>query len=202
MEKFKNITDACVGIPKSHIDTDVIIPAARTKTIGQSGLGDGLFYNVRTSKHPDFLALEQFPKRKILVAQENFGCGSSREHAVWALKDWGFRVLIAPSFATIFYNNALKNGLLPLTISAELVEEILGEAHREDYRIEVLLEEQQLLVPNHSPIRFDLKPYYKQCLLEGMSDLDYIRSKMEDIKAYDQRRKEHLFFDTSLLVKN
>ena len=193
MKPFKTIQSQIMPIPLKDIDTDMIIPAQYLTAIDKEGFGEHLFARFR--EDPNFKYMNQFPAAKILVARENFGCGSSREHAVWALQSWGIDVVIAPSFANIHQNNALKNGLLEIALEKEIVGKMLKECvENEEYKITVDLENQSVELPDGEMHFFEIDPYRKTCLLNGMGDLDYLLSKKEAIRTFDEQRGERLYF--------
>ena len=166
------IKSQILPIKRSDIDTDLIIPADFLTTTVKVGLGKHLFDRLRNIEADFPINLPKYAGSKILVARHNFGCGSSREHAAWALKDWGIEVVIAPSFADIFYSNALKNGILPVVLSEELVEAIFNrEAKSADYIIEVDLGKQTITFPDCSENTFAIDPYRKECLMKGIEDI-------------------------------
>ena len=188
---FERINTRAVLLPLDDIDTDQIIPARFLKTTEKDGLGKHLFADWRTSKDgeqsTDFVLNKPSSKgASILITGVNFGCGSSREHAAWALVDWGFQAVIAKSFADIFRTNALKNGLLPITIDAgthsELVEMVVANP---DTQLSVDLAEQQLVLPDGTFLEFPIDPFAKRILMEGIDELEYIRSFEEEIGAYE-----------------
>ena len=183
---MKIIKSKIVPVKRKDVDTDLIIPAEFLTVTTMEGLGDHLFVRIAEE-----LNLAAFKGRTILVAGENFGCGSSREHAPWALYDWGIRVVIAPSFADIFYNNAMKNGILPVILDADLFD--VG------VEIEVNLEKQTVTDGNGMVYHFEIDPYRKECLIEGMDDLNYLLSNLGEIGEFDQKHGNHIFFDTSKL---
>jgi len=195
---IKTIQSQIIAIPRKDIDTDLIIPAEFLTGTVREGLGQHLFTRVRQSEK-DFELLEKHPDSEILVVRDNFGCGSSREHAAWSLYDFGIRVIIAPSFADIFFNNAMKNGILPIILSEETVEKILSESGAsEKYEITVDLPSQKVTLPDNSEYEFSIDPYRKTCLMEGMDDLDYLISNKNEIEGFDNN-KSNLFFDISKL---
>lgn len=188
---FERINTRAVLLPLDDIDTDQIIPARFLKTTEKDGLGKHLFADWRTSpdgeQSTDFVLNKPSSKgASILITGVNFGCGSSREHAAWALVDWGFQAVIAKSFADIFRTNALKNGLLPITIDAgthsELVEMVVANP---DTQLSVDLAEQQLVLPDGTFLEFPIDPFAKRILMEGIDELEYIRSFEEEIGAYE-----------------
>ncbi len=195
MEKLTIIKSKAVPLPIEDIDTDQIIPARFLKAVTRTGFGENLFrdwrYNKDGSLKPDFVLNTGVYQGKILLAGHNFGCGSSREHAAWALYDFGFRVIISSFFADIFKGNALNNGLLPLQVSEEQLQTIFGfvEADK-DTILEVDVEAQRLSVPVRGyTISFDLDPYKKTCLLNGYDDIDYLLSIKDKIEDYEQTVK-------------
>ncbi|RMH38838.1 MAG: 3-isopropylmalate dehydratase small subunit [Alphaproteobacteria bacterium] len=195
MEKFTTVTGIAAPLPLINVDTDMIIPKQFLKTIKRSGLGKNLFdemrYDENGNENPDFV-LNKPPYRnaEILVAGDNFGCGSSREHAPWALKDFGIRVIIAPSFADIFYNNCFKNGILPITLPADEVEELMREAEKgENARMTVDLEAQTITTADGKVHRFDIDPFRKHCLLEGLDDIGLTMEKVAHIDAFEARAR-------------
>lgn len=198
MQKFTKITSQVIPIPRKDIDTDIIIPAQYLTAINKEGFGKNLFKRFR--RHPDFKFLKKFPKAKFLITRENFGCGSSREHAVWALKDYGFRAILAPSFANIFQNNALKNGLLLITLPPKIINEIIDSAQsQKTYKITIDLEKQKVTLPTKKEHEFEIDRYRQKCILSGMNDLDYLLSQRRIIKEFDKKRAQKLFFDHSLV---
>jgi len=194
METFTSLTSKVVSLPVDDIDTDQIIPARYLKTTDKTGLGDNLFsdwrYNPDGSPRPDFVLNQPAAKgAQILFAGRNFGCGSSREHAPWALAGFGFRAVIATSFADIFRNNALKNGLLPVQLDqdthqrlADLLEELPGAS------LTIRLADQELLLPDGQTVHFPIDGFSKACLLKGMDELGYLLSFSDKIAAFEGRR--------------
>ena len=177
MEKFTKFTAVAAPMPMQNIDTDKIIPARFLKTIKRSGLGVHLFNPLRFDKDgnekPDFV-LNQEPYRhaQIIIAHENFGCGSSREHAPWALLDFGIRCIIAPDFADIFYNNCFKNGILPIRLTARICDQLIDDAKLGgNARVTIDLERQMVIRPNGEEIHFDIDPFRKHSLLHGLDDI-------------------------------
>ncbi len=186
MEKIKS---KIIPLPRRDIDTDLIIPAEFLMVTDKKGLGKYVFSRVREMEKDFPFNLEEFSGCEILVVRENFGCGSSREHAAWALSDWGIKVIIAPSFADIFYNNALKNNILPIVASEGIVEEMLKGGIAE---IDL---PQQKVIFGDTEFSFEIDPYRKECLIHGMDDMDYLLSASQEIKAFDKKHKKYLFFD-------
>lgn len=193
MEKFTTLTGIAAHLPMINVDTDMIIPKQYLKTIKRTGLGEGLFAELRYDEAGEALAdfvLHQHPytEAKILIAGENFGCGSSREHAPWALLDFGFRCIIAPSFADIFYNNCFKNGILPITLPQEEIDKLIDDAARGDNaRLTVDLEAQEISGPDGGRIAFDIDPHRKRCLIEGLDDIGLTMEKAEHIETFEQK---------------
>ena len=193
MEKFTTLTGIAAHLPMINVDTDMIIPKNYLKTIKRTGLGEGLFaelrYDENGKKHEDFvLHKEPYTKAQILIAGENFGCGSSREHAPWALLDFGFRCIIAPSFADIFYNNCFKNGILPIVLPQEDIDKLIDDAERGDNaRLTIDLEAQEISGPDGGMIHFDVDPHRKRCLIEGLDDIGLTLEKAANIDAFEQK---------------
>ena len=193
MEKFTTLHSTAVPMPIEDIDTDQIIPARFLKATTREGFGDNLFrdwrYHQDNSPKPDFILNNPLFSGKVLVAGSNFGCGSSREHAAWALYDYGFRVVISSFFADIFKGNALNNGLLPITVSPEDLDRIFKaiEANRE-VELGVDLEKQRLSIPEiELNIDFSIDPYKKMCLLNGYDDIDYLLSVKDKILHFEEK---------------
>lgn len=193
MEKFTKLTGVAAPLPMINVDTDMIIPKQFLKTIKRTGLGKNLFFEMRYddagAEIADFvLNKPAYRGARILVAGDNFGCGSSREHAPWALLDFGFRCVIAPSFADIFYNNCFKNGILPIRLAAEQVEKLLDDANRgANATVTVDLEKQEITGPDGGVIRFDIDPFRKHCLLEGLDDIGLTLQKDAKITAFEDK---------------
>ena len=192
MKPFTKIRSRIVALPVDNIDTDQIIPARFLKTISKEGLGAQLFYDWRYDAEgrprPDFVLNQpQAQGAQILVAGDNFGCGSSREHAPWALLEFGFRAVISTSFADIFRQNALKNGLLPIVVPREIHAELLrlAEEHPEA-EYEVDLASQTLVLPDGRRVEFPVDPFAKQCMLKGVDELGWILLQEADIRAFEQ----------------
>jgi 3-isopropylmalate/(R)-2-methylmalate dehydratase small subunit len=193
MEKFEKLTAIAAPLPQINVDTDMIIPKQYLKTIKRSGLGVALFDEMRYGddgeENPDFV-LNQEPWRdaEILVTGANFGCGSSREHAPWAIKDFGIRCIIAPSYADIFYNNCFKNGILPVTLPQEQVDRLMEDAQQGgNARITVDLENQVIVGADGTEYRFEIDPFKKHCLLEGLDDIGLTLERASEIDAYESR---------------
>ena len=192
MEKFKNIKSIPAYLSLMNIDTDMIIPKQFLKTIKRTGLGKSLFYEMRYDedgkKIENFiLNNEPYSKSKILLAGKNFGCGSSREHAPWALADFGIKCVISPSYADIFYNNCFNNGILPIIIDEKVIEE-LSEYSKRKEEVEIKLETQEILFGNKS-IKFDLDPSKKKRLLEGLDDIGITLKDTSNIDLYEAKIK-------------
>ncbi|RUM24730.1 3-isopropylmalate dehydratase small subunit [Rhizobium vallis] len=194
MDKFVKLTGVAAPLPVVNIDTDMIIPKDYLKTIKRTGLGKGLFaearYNEDGSENPDFvLNKPAYRDAKILVAGDNFGCGSSREHAPWALLDFGIRCVISTSFADIFYNNCFKNGILPIKVSQEDLDKLMDDAERGSNAIlTVDLENLEITGPDGGLIKFDLDEFKRHCLLNGLDDIGLT---MEKGKAIDEFEKKN-----------
>jgi 3-isopropylmalate/(R)-2-methylmalate dehydratase small subunit len=195
MEKFTELTGIAAPLPMINIDTDMIIPKQFLKTIKRSGLGVSLFYEMRYDtegkENPDFV-LNKGPYRsaKILIAGANFGCGSSREHAPWAILDFGIRCVIAPSFADIFFSNCFKNGILPIALPQSEIDKLLDDASRgANATITVDLERQEIRGPDGGTIRFDIDPFRKKCLIEGLDDIGLTLVKKDRIDSYEAKAK-------------
>ena len=191
MEPFTTLTGRLVALPKDHIDTDQIIPARFLKTISKAGLGQNLFadwrYDEAGRPNPDFpLNRPENAGARILLAGDNFGCGSSREHAPWALTDYGFRAIISTSFADIFRNNALKNGLLPLIVDDATHQQLFSLA-AEDAQTELTidLDTQSLILPDGRRVIFPIDAFSKVCMLEGLDQLGYLLKQDPAIAAYE-----------------
>lgn len=192
MQKFTTLTAIAAPLPIQNIDTDMIIPKQFLKTIKRTGLREGLFYEMRYTvegkKIEDFvLHREPYTTAKIVVALENFGCGSSREHAPWALADFGITCVIAPSFADIFYNNCFKNGILPVTLPREQVDTLMQTATG-GQQITVDLPSQTVKAGNHE-FTFELDPFRKHCLINGLDDIGLTLEKSSSIADYEAKAK-------------
>ena len=191
MDKFTSLTGVAAPLKITNVDTDKIIPKQYLKTIKRTGLGKGLFsemrYNDDGSDNPDFvLNKPAYRGTSILVAGDNFGCGSSREHAPWALLDFGIRCVISTSFADIFYNNCFKNGILPIAVSPDDLEKLFDDAERgANARLSVDLERQEIRGPDGGVIHFDIDPFRKHCLLEGLDDVGLTMAKQDRIEKFE-----------------
>ena len=192
MQKFKNFTGMVAPLDRANVDTDQIIPKQFLKAVVRAGMGKGLFIDWRRNpdgtENKDFsLNKPRFQGASILVARKNFGCGSSREHAVWALEDAGFRAAIAPEFADIFHNNCLKNGFLPVTLTADEVEHIFrATGDYEAYRLTIDLEKQTVSDDFGWTAHFEIEPHQKKCLLEGLDDIALTLAHEDRIVAYEK----------------
>ena len=192
MTPFTTLTGTAAPLPLVNVDTDMIIPKQYLKTIQRTGLGKGLFDEMRYredgSEDPDFvLNKPAYRNAEILVAGENFGCGSSREHAPWALLDFGIRCVIAPSFADIFFNNCFKNGILPIALPQEEVDKLLDDASRgANATLTVDLEKQTIQGPDGGTIPFEVDPWRKHCLLNGLDDIGLTLEKASHIDAFEK----------------
>jgi len=190
MEKFSNIKSIPSYLPLQNIDTDMIIPKQFLKTIKRTGLGKSLFYEMRYDENgkiiEDFiLNKEPYNKSKILLAGKNFGCGSSREHAPWALSDFGIRTVISSSFADIFYNNCFKNGILPINIDEQVISELAEYSKRKE-EVEINLEKQEIRYGNKIS-KFDIDAFKKKCLIEGLDDIALSMEKISQIDSFEKK---------------
>ena len=191
MQKFTKLTGVAAPFPLRNVDTDMIIPKQFLKTIKRTGLGKSLFYELRYDQDgreiPDFvLNKPAYRKAEILIAGENFGCGSSREHAPWALLDFGFRCVIAPDFADIFYNNCFQNGILAIKLPQEQVDKLLDDASRgANATLTVDLEAQEIRGPDGGVIHFEIDPFRKHCLLNGLDNIGLTLEKEKAIKDFE-----------------
>ncbi len=196
MDKFTQLTGVAAPMAMINVDTDKVIPKTYLKTTARSGLGRHLFAELRYDgdgkEKPDFvLNKPAYRQARILVAFENFGCGSSREHAAWALKDFGITCVIAPSFADIFYNNCFKNGMLPLVLPKAVCEQLIDDATKgANATLTVDLTAQTVTRPDGEIIHFEIEPFRKHCLLEGLDEIGMTLTKHADIDAYETRRAE------------
>jgi 3-isopropylmalate/(R)-2-methylmalate dehydratase small subunit len=197
MQKFTTLTGVAAPLAITNIDTDMIIPKQYLKTIARTGLGSGLFAEMRfaedgVTENPDFVLNQPaYRKAQILVAGDNFGCGSSREHAPWALLDFGIRCVISTSFADIFYNNCFKNGILPITVSQDDLDKLFDDARRgANATLTVDLEAQEIRGPDGGVVTFDLDPFRKHCLLNGLDDIGLTMEKAPAIATYESKAAE------------
>ena len=196
MEKFEKLAGVAAPMPLVNIDTDMIIPKVFLKTIKRSGLGVNLFdemrYDREGNENPDFvLNKPQYRDAQVLVAGDNFGCGSSREHAPWAIADFGIKCVISTSFADIFYNNCFKNGILPLVLPEDAVDTLMKDAEKgANSIIEVDLENQTIVSSDGEIFRFDVDPFKKHCLLNGLDDIGLTMEKENHITAYEAKASQ------------
>jgi 3-isopropylmalate/(R)-2-methylmalate dehydratase small subunit len=196
MQPFTTLTGVAAPLPMANVDTDMIIPKQYLKTIKRTGLGKALFDELRTrpdgSENPDFvLNKPAYRNAKILVAGPNFGCGSSREHAPWALLDFGIRCVVAPSFADIFFNNCFKNGILPIALPQSEVDKLLDDAERgANATLTIDLEKQEIRGPDGGVIHFEIDPFRKQCLLNGWDDIGLTLRHEKEISSFEAERRQ------------
>ena len=205
MEKFITLDGLVMPLDRPNVDTDAIIPKQYLKSVKRSGFGPNLFDDWRyldpgepgqdhSLRRPntDFVLNDpRYQGAQVLLGRENFGCGSSREHAVWALEDAGFRVVMAPSFADIFFNNCFKNGVLPIVVDAAVMDRLFAEVEAsEGYRLKVDLEAQTITTPGGERIAFEVDAFRKYCLLNGLDDIGLTLQHAEDIRAYESRRRQ------------
>ena len=205
MQAFKSFTGIVCPLDRSNVDTDAIIPKQFLKSIKRSGFGPNLFDewryldigepgmdNSQRPLNPDFvLNNPRYQTASILLTRMNFGCGSSREHAPWALEDFGFKVIIAPSFADIFFNNCFKNGILPIVLDGDIVDELFAlSGHDEALKIHVDLQAQQLRLPDGRVIDFEVDAFRKHCLLNGLDDIDLTLQHVDEIRAFEARHRQ------------
>ena len=205
MDKFTRLDGLVAPLDRANVDTDAIIPKQFLKSIKRTGFGPNLFDEWRYLDHgepgmdnshrpvnPEFvLNLERYQGAQVLLARENFGCGSSREHAPWALEDFGFRAIIAPSFADIFFNNCFKNGILPIVLDAQDVDLLFREtSETEGYRLTINLETQTVTTPTGRVFAFSVDAFRKYCLLNGLDDIGLTLRHVDKIKAYEDKRQQ------------
>ncbi len=196
MDKFDTLTGVAAPLEIMNVDTDMIIPKQYLKTIKRTGLGKGLFAEMRFNEdggeNPDFVLNQSaYRNARILVARDNFGCGSSREHAPWALLDFGIRCVISTSFADIFYNNCFKNGILPIKVSESDLEKLMDDARRgANATLTIDLPAQEIRGPDGGVVKFDIDPFRKHCLLNGLDDIGLTMEKAPKIGAYEGRHAE------------
>jgi 3-isopropylmalate/(R)-2-methylmalate dehydratase small subunit len=195
MDKFNKLTAVAAPLPQINVDTDAIIPKQFLKTIKRTGLGKSLFHELRYDdqgkENPDFILNKPaYRKAQILVAGDNFGCGSSREHAPWALLDFGIKCVISTNFADIFYNNCFQNGILPIKVKPEDLEKLMDDANRgANATLTVDLEAQEIRGPDGGKISFDIDPFRKHCLLNGLDNIGLTMEKGKAIDAYETKAK-------------
>ena len=196
MQKFSKLKSIPAYLSTANVDTDMIIPKQFLKTIKRTGLGKSLFYEMRYDENGKLidkfiLNNDPYSKSKILIAGKNFGCGSSREHAPWALLDFGIRCVISTNFADIFYDNCFKNGILPLKVTEDQRQALLADAKDEENPVlEIDLPNQIIKRPNGVSIKFDLDPFRKECLLEGLDDISLTLAKKDKIQEYENVRNK------------
>jgi 3-isopropylmalate/(R)-2-methylmalate dehydratase small subunit len=198
MDKFDTLTSVAAPMNMINVDTDMVIPKQYLKTIARTGLGKHLFaemrYDDQGNENPDFVLNQPaYRNAEILVADENFGCGSSREHAPWALLDFGIKCVIAPSFADIFYNNCFKNGILPITLPKEDWEKVMDDAERgANAKLTIDLEAQTITGPDGGSVSFEIDPFKKKCLLEGLDDVGLTMLNEEKIDGFEGEREQSM----------
>lgn len=205
MKSFTKLTAIVAPLDRSNVDTDAIIPKQFLKSIKRTGFGVNCFDewryldkgevgmdNSRRPLNPDFsLNQPQYKNAQILLTRKNFGCGSSREHAPWALDDYGFRAIIAPSFADIFFNNCYKNGLLPIVLSEEIVDKLFNEvAQNTGYQLTIDLQNQTVTTPSGEAFSFDITEHRKHCLLNGLDEIGLTLQHADEIKAFENKRQQ------------
>ena len=193
MEKFNILKGIPANLPMANVDTDMIIPKQFLKTIKRSGLGKSLFFEIRYDENgkkvDDFvLNKEPYNKSSILLTRKNFGCGSSREHASWALLDFGIKCVISQSFADIFYNNCFKNGMLPIVLDEKNIDQLIEYSERKEF-IEINLSKQEIKFGNNK-FNFDIDPFKKKCLLDGLDDIALSLEKSKRITSFEKKIKE------------
>ena len=193
MEKFELLKGIAAPLEMINVDTDMIIPKQFLKTIKRSGLGKNLFHELRYDiqgniKNDFVLNWDPYKQASILVAGDNFGCGSSREHAPWSLLDFGFKCIIAPSFADIFYNNCFKNGILPIRLDQKTVDVLMEQANQKKH-LTINLKDQLIILEDGNTIEFQIDPFRKKCLLEGLDDIGLTLQKKEKIDQYEASLK-------------
>ncbi|EHA17364.1 MULTISPECIES: 3-isopropylmalate dehydratase small subunit [unclassified Halomonas] len=204
MKKFERLEGVVAPLDRANVDTDLIIPKQFLKSIKRTGFGVNLFDELRyldegqpgqdcsqRPLNPDFVLNQpRFKGAEVLLARRNFGCGSSREHAPWALEDFGFKVVIAPSFADIFYNNSFKNGILLITFPEDVVDRLFAEVDaNEGYQLDVDLEHQRVITPSGEILEFEVDEFRKHCLLEGLDDIGLTLKDEDAIRAFEQKHK-------------
>lgn len=188
MEKFRTLTSTVCPIALSNVDTDMIIPAQYLTSTSREGYGENLFRRMR-DENPEFALNDaKYASSEILLADDNFGCGSSREHAVWAISAWGFKVVIAKSFADIFFSNSAKNGLLLISLPDNIVDSLLVQSQSEKLELTVNLVEQFVELPDGVRHSFDYDSFRKHCLLEGLDDIDYILSLEKRVEEFRKKQ--------------
>jgi 3-isopropylmalate/(R)-2-methylmalate dehydratase small subunit len=194
MEPFKTVSSIAAPLPIKDVDTDMIIPAQFLTSISRDGFGPNLFSRLRAQDAHFFMNTPKYASAEVLVSDSNFGCGSSREHAVWALLGGGIRVVIAKSFADIFSNNSGKNGLLLVTLPTDVVDMLLNESREGTLQLTVDLSSQTVTAADGRVWSFQYDPFLKYCLLHGMDELEYLRSKLDVIQSKKNEQATHWFF--------
>ena len=194
MDKFTQVKSIPAYLPIVNVDTDMIIPKQFLKTIKRTGLGKSLFFELRYDEQGNplkefVLNQEPYNQSKVLIGEKNFGCGSSREHAPWSLLDFGIKVVVAPSFADIFYNNCFKNGILPIVLKEEQIK-ALAELSKEKKEITINLEDQKIEKGDNRPFDFDVEPFRKECLINGYDDIALSLKKTNDVESYIEKQKK------------
>ena len=197
MQKFTSVTSHVVPVPIRDVDTDMIIPANFLKGVTREGYGENVFKRLREADENFPFNKPQYQGAKILVAGDNFGCGSSREHAVWALADWGIRTIISTSFADIFSSNCGKNGLVLVTLEEGVVAELLEKAQNDELRLTVDLAGQVVEVPGGEKHSFSYDSFRKHCIMSGLDDIDYIKTHQETIDTFREQQKAKTFFSST-----
>jgi len=205
MQAFTQLNGLVAPLDRANVDTDAIIPKQFLKSIKRSGFGPNAFDewryldrgepgmdNSKRPLNPDFVLNQaRYQGASVLLTRENFGCGSSREHAPWALEDYGFKVIIAPSFADIFFNNCFKNGMLPIVLSADVVDKLFSEvAVNDGYKLDVDLEDQQITTPSGAVYPFQVDAFRKHCLLNGLDDIGLTMQQQDKIKAFEEKHRQ------------
>jgi 3-isopropylmalate/(R)-2-methylmalate dehydratase small subunit len=196
MKPFTTLTTQVIPIDMKNVNTDMIIPAQHLAKSSTEGYGQYLFQRLRETDLHFICNDKRFRKAEVLAAGDNFGPGSSREHAIWALLQWGIKVVIAPSFADIFYNNALKNGLVLVKLPNDIVKNIIKNSYSAQYSLTVDLKGQKVTLPNAQKYSFPFDPFRKECILNGLSDIDYIMSHETKIRNFEKNRAKNTLFDT------
>lgn len=197
MDKVDTVSGTLVPVARNDVDTDQIIPARYLTSVSKEGYGEGLFSDLK-SNDPEFSFNQaKFKDAKVLVVGENFGCGSSREHAVWALKDAGIDAVIGKSFADIFFSNSAKNGLLLVKASSDLVDQLLVSANSGNCSVSISLSQQRLVLEDGKEVSFEYDSFRKHCLLNGLDDLDYIFSKKDEVDRFMLERNKALFYQAN-----
>jgi 3-isopropylmalate/(R)-2-methylmalate dehydratase small subunit len=200
MDKFQTFTAKAMPVPIKDIDTDMIIPAQFLTSVSRSGFGQNLFRRLRDNDANFPINQEKYKDAGIIVADSNFGCGSSREHAVWAIQGAGFKAIISKSFADIFYNNSAKSGLILITLPDKTVDDLISRATAGELTLTINLQDQVVQEKNGQSYSFDYDPFRKHCILNGLDDIDYILSMKEEINKFRKQQVQTLHLST--LVKN